>query len=68
MGFYVPEDGIHHRHRREDPKSYIPNTECYNKIVRRVSGSVFEQIIQTAMAKPKGPRSITLVANALKSN
>jgi hypothetical protein len=27
LGFYIPEDGILHSHRRENPKSYIALTD-----------------------------------------
>jgi hypothetical protein len=28
LGFYIPEDGILHSHRRENLKSYITNNKC----------------------------------------
>jgi hypothetical protein len=32
LGFYIPEDGILHSHRREDLKSYIEMLEFLNGI------------------------------------
>jgi hypothetical protein len=55
LGFYIPEDGILHSHRRENLKSYIPVVFSFITTPAKFRGVVTEKYIYTLRTKAETP-------------
>jgi hypothetical protein len=76
LRFYVPEDGILHRHRRENLRSYTwhfsmlfhlhADLQCKQLATSRRSG--VRQLLVAANVVPSSPILVTLMMEALSSS
>jgi hypothetical protein len=59
LGFYIPEDGIIHSHRRENLKFYIKVTEMVFVMIPIVTTSIVLAPLRVSVLKQSVKRNVT---------